>query len=280
MSLDLLGWSLRIRSELAIAGAVPAEGAAAPDVMVSLGAAETLTGSTRFPYIFGDGTILFEPPGVGRYRIEPDRIIVEPAPGAAEDDVAALLVATALPALLWMRGCFVLHAACVVGAREGAFAFAGASGTGKSLLSASLVREGRSLVGDDTVILTTEGAQVIAAGLPGGQFVADVETLSLAERAYAEVPPEQRRGEAPLKAICLLRPADGTEPGLTRLESVQSVAALLANRHRPAVPRGLRLEARSLEQAGNIAGLVPIYALDFDPARIAPDALITLLAEA
>lgn len=70
--------------------------------------------------------------------IAPTIRIVRTRDDAHIDDVGAQLIANALPALLWLSGSFMLHAACVRLPSGGVVAIAGHSGSGKSRLAGAL----------------------------------------------------------------------------------------------------------------------------------------------
>lgn len=274
---DYFGWGLTFRSELTISGGAPIR-TGEPDVRIALGRA-TLTGRTIEcpPYRFGDGEIFLDVPDVARYLIEPDRIVVEPAAGAASDHVEALLIATAIPALLWLRGAYVLHASCTVAPDGKAVAFTGPSGSGKSLLCAQLVRSGWSLVGEDSITLKESMAELSAAGLPAALHISRPPPEPREPRTLLEVPPEQHRREALLNAIFDLKPRAGAPLAVRRLNRVAALTALLTNRHRPAVPHGLRMEGDCLAKAASIAAVIPVRTVEFDPAELSAAALIERL---
>jgi hypothetical protein len=93
-------------------------------------------------------------------------------PNADVSEIEALLVATALPAILWMRGRFVLHAAAVLmPGRDAAIAIAGPSGVGKSAALAQLIVRGAAVLADDSVSVAVGASGLIASGLPSVYFV-------------------------------------------------------------------------------------------------------------
>src|SRR5277367_5558216 len=93
-------------------------------------------------------------PGVATYRCRARAITVAPCPSAAPTDLSELLVASALPAALWMQGRLVLHAAAVCTHAGGrALGLMGRSGSGKSTLAAGLVARGAVLLADDSIAI-------------------------------------------------------------------------------------------------------------------------------
>lgn len=159
----LTGYGLRLASQLAVPGAMPEAGDAAPDVMI---VREPPTSTQAGPvYALMPDGLQFMCAGVATYRIGTDTIAVAPDPDAAPGAVSGMLVATALPALLWLRGRFVLHAAAAQLAGGDAVAIAGGTGSGKSTVLAQLVDAGAALLGDDTIAFDPATARY-ASGWP------------------------------------------------------------------------------------------------------------------
>ena len=89
-----------------------------------------------------------------------DKIVgICPAPHSSGHSVLHLLGDQVLPRILAHEGELVLHAA---GARSerGMVLFAGASGSGKSSLAASLHNGGYQLVGDDAIVVSQSGGTI------------------------------------------------------------------------------------------------------------------------
>lgn len=194
-----------------------------------------------------DGTALtFDAPGVARYRCTPNAIApLPPAPDTPSDMVEALLVATALPASLWLDGAFMLHASAVVPAGETvALVIAGRSGSGKSRLAAALLARGARLVADDSVAIRGDRC----SGLAGGYH------LGAPGEARAFHPVAHGCASARLGAILVLD--DIAAP--VRVRGVEAVAMLLAHRHRANAARHAGLEPRALADAARLARDVAI----------------------
>ena len=200
--------------------------------------------------------LLFTLPGVGQYRCLPGSIEITPEPGCDGEALTDLLIATALPATQWMRGHFMLHAAAVIlPGRTGALAVSGISGSGKSTVAAELLARGASLLADDSVSLTPNGGEWLAAGLPGGLFQIDT---SPGGRSFQPVPNEHAVRQAALGGILVLGERSAT-PRIRRLDGPEAVARLLAMQHRPRVPAFLGLRRKALSQAVGIAQSVAVY---------------------
>lgn len=265
----VLGWGLRIASAVRIPGAAdcPDTGAAA-DVTVSL------TRSQALPPLPGlyqwDGTTLdFAPPGVARYRITRDAIEIAPCPGASRSEIAGLLVATAFPALLWLRGRFVLHAAGLVPVPGGgALAIAGPSGAGKSTLARQLTREGARLLGDDSLAIDSGPDDPLCRGLPGGLF------LGSADRRRFTAVPDGLAG-ARLGAVLVLSP--GADAAIGTLAGAAAFDALMQHRHRPRVPAILGQQRVVMDAASALVQTIRIAELRFDKDRHAPQELAAMI---
>jgi hypothetical protein len=207
-------------------------------------------------YSLAGETLLFSAPGVARYACRPGEIDIAPVEDANPDDVQALLIATALPAILWMEAAFVLHAgAIVLPGRDRAIALAGPSGIGKSTIVAQLVEAGARLVADDSLCIERRDAGLRVSGLPGGLF-APVEGSD--RRGFRVVPRTGiSRGE-PLGAIVILsrNPAGWA---IERLAPIAAVEQLLANRHRPRIPAILGRTAQVLRICAEWLSPVPVH---------------------
>jgi hypothetical protein len=252
------GFGLRIASEVAIPGAQVCE-PGTPDLTIVEGSAQLSKVERELgPYRIGERALMFSMPGVARYRCDGGhRITVERERGSVEEDVAAMLIATAIPACLWMRGEIVLHAATAVlpGYRTGV-AFAGRSGSGKSALLAALLDEGARVVGDDAVCIRDHAGTSIAAGLPAAvqPRVTDVRT----QRRFVEVPPERQLAGCEL-GMLVVAEAGITRP--TRLHGSDALKAIMGNLHRPRVPRLLGLTPGLLPRLAKLASSLAIYSI-------------------
>lgn len=92
--------------------------------------------------------------GVADFLIDPRACLIQcrPAPDTALTSVRHLLLDQMLPRLVGQQGRLVLHASAVLD-RGRAIGFVGRSGWGKSTLAASLVCDGKTAFGDDSLLL-------------------------------------------------------------------------------------------------------------------------------
>jgi hypothetical protein len=231
----------------------------------SIGKADAING----PYSRTGDALLFDAAGVARYYAPSFRqLFVEPYPDADPLDVAELLIATALPMLLWMRGGLVLHAAGIVPAgSQDAIAIAGPSGIGKSTLAVGLLKSGAHLVGDDSLWLTQRNQEPLVTGLSGAMFLSNGKS---SPRSEMVISPASHVDQARLSAIITLKITDGqTQAVPRRLHGVDAVEALLRNRHRPKIPAILGQEAALLPQCILHCRTLPIYELTITNGDVA-----------
>ena len=269
-----------VRSDLALPGGIALGDddprvAAGVDIEIIEGdAALNGPASVLGPYRLAGDSLLFEMARVALYRCDAGRrIIVERIGGTSESEAARYLIATALPALLWMRGEIVLHmAAAIMPGATRAVAIGGVSGGGKSTILAQLVAMGASVVADDTLCLRFDGSAMTVSGLAAGYFVA-----TGAQRGFEMVPPEHQAASAQLAALVMLGPrTESGGPIFSALSGVAALEALLASRHRPRIPTLLGKNRALLPVLARLSGTLPIQrwnrqegAPALDPAELA-----------
>ena len=248
----LTGYGLRLASQLAVPGAVADGDSAPPDITITL---EPVQPTAPAPlYSLTDTGLTFACPEVATYRIARESIAIVPDPATTLDRVGAMLVATALPALLWLRGRFVLHAAAVQFPDGGAFAIAGGTGSGKSTVLAQLVAGGAALIGDDTIAFDP-ATGALASGLAGGWFAMSGE----GERHFVPASPDRACAAAAIGAIMVLETTVSGTGDAEPLAPVAAVAHLLASLHRPKIPALIGRSGETLRHATLLAATIPLY---------------------
>ena len=253
----LTGFGLAIASDRVIRGTL-ADGrasAGAADLVI-----ETLASIAPVapppPVYRWDGEILtFTAPGVAHYRCRRDRITIAAEHDADPDMVCALLISTALPAVLWLRGDSVLHAAALVSPAGSALAVAGPSGVGKSTVVHQAIQSGATLLADDSIRLAQKGDRVCGSGLAGGYHCGPPGD---AARIFHRVVHGPATAGAPLRAVVFLSRAPGP-PSLERLDAITGLECLLANQHRPAIPAMIGRTAETLALLGRVARDCEMY---------------------
>jgi hypothetical protein len=109
------------------------------------------------------GGYLFHFPELADFRVDAAGGVIRchPAAGTPPETIRHLFLDQVIPLVLSRRGKLVLHASAVV-MPEGASAFIGMAGMGKSTLAASLADQGFPLLTDDCLVLEENGKQFSA----------------------------------------------------------------------------------------------------------------------
>jgi hypothetical protein len=254
----LSGFGLSIESDRDVPGTLPDPSPAGtmPDLRITTLAPLSPAALPQAVYCWENEVLTFSAQGVGRYFCRRDAIDVAAEQGGDPGMVAALLIATALPALLWLRGDTMLHAAGVVApSGRSALAIAGPSGIGKSALIAQLVADGGSLLADDSICLRRRNDEVEGSGLPSGYHLRQADDRS---RDFHATPPGRAIRAATIGAVVILGRTGGV-PMLTRLDPIAALEGLLANLHRPAVPALIGRRAETLATMAFIARNLAVY---------------------
>lgn len=113
------------------------------------------------------GSFRIAAPGFGEHFVAADGATIETrVPEVAEDQWQRLFFAQVVPVAAAAQGLDLLHASAIE--LEGrAVAFTGASGIGKTSLTAQLVARGHGFVTDDVLAVETDGATLLAHPGPG-----------------------------------------------------------------------------------------------------------------
>ena len=142
---------------------------------------------TRF-YRTGEGYML-RFPDLGDFEVSADGRVVRawPVPGIFEDTMQHLYLNQVLPLALSKQGRIVFHASAIE-TENGAIAFLGESGRGKSTLAASFASGGQRFLTDDALLLDpTEGGYLVQPSHPSIRLWDDSQEALLA--ADAELAP-------------------------------------------------------------------------------------------
>jgi hypothetical protein len=223
--------------------------------------------------VTGDSAVLLVPE-VGRFRISGGRdILVQPDPGASARNVRLFLLGSALGAVLHQRALLPLHAnAIVVDGR--AIAFMGHPGAGKSTMAGWFHDRGYPVLADDVCVVTTgQGGELLAhPGLPRLRLwrealeasgrTAEGYELSFDDMDKFNVPIRQElRHAAPIDHLYLLEQApEGAAGGISRLQGVAAVDALVANTYRGAYLPLMGGTQRHLMACIELARRLPVFA--------------------
>jgi hypothetical protein len=166
-------------------------------------------------------------------------IVIDPVAGASELDVRSYLMGSLFAVICHQRGLLPLHASAIE-TPQGAVAFLGASGAGKSSLVAFLARRGHRVVADD-ICIVNPAAPHEQRVLPVAPWLklwdATLEAMGESShglaRVFADDDKYRYRLQQPdsataLADLILLERDDAlTEPIFERLAPVQAVRAVL-----------------------------------------------------
>jgi hypothetical protein len=156
----ICGWQLQ--SEILLEGIRALPEVSAPDFVIELGALAQQAGrGTAFGPVLArlpDGSLLFDPPEIGRALIFGNRVIVEACAGATPGELQAFVLGPVLVLLGHVRDYLPLHASCVELPR-GAAAFSGPARAGKSSLAAGLAQRGHALLAEDVCMVAPGAGQ-------------------------------------------------------------------------------------------------------------------------
>lgn len=137
-----------------------------PDIVIDIGAVpprlDELVVERPFFQASADGRCRYAVPDVASYLInaEASHVTVAPEMDPAAADIRIFLFGTVFGLLCYKRGLLPLHASCVrIG--NGAVAFAGQSGIGKSTLAANFVRRGHTVLTDDITVIAPGRADTV-----------------------------------------------------------------------------------------------------------------------
>ena len=195
----------------------------------------------------------------------------------SSDTLQHIAMDSLLPRLISENGGLVLHAATVSDGAE-ALCFVGASGQGKSTLSAAMEREGWTLLGDDAIEIWTEGDEILARSPYRSLRLFPDSTQQL----FGDTPPNiapvadyldkwridsddvaQPCDPIRLKAVFVLGPDDGSDTiSLKRMSQTELCMALIAQSFAldPIEPNGVR---RRMKTAGTVASVIPGYEINY-----------------
>jgi len=146
---------------------------------------------------------LLKLPNVGKYlATNGNQIIVDPKPGATNDEIRLFLLGSVFGAILHQRGYLPLHGSAVKIHNE-AMVIIGNSAAGKSTLAASLDKAGYSLISDDisAILLKESGQCVILGGTPFLKLWKDTTDILYPNSSFSRVRPQIRKYRIPAAKI-------------------------------------------------------------------------------
>jgi hypothetical protein len=263
------GFGQSIDSAFPIPGALSLawDSKCSPGLVILRDASATSENTAPAGFSREDNRLRLTVPGLATYLCSERAIVVAPCGSAASADVSEVLIASALPAALWMQGRLVLHAAAVCnGVGAPAVGILGRSGAGKSTLAAHLVARGTRLLADDSIAIAGDPSGLTASGLPGGLFL----RADSGARQFRPLASSQTIDAARLGAFILLDEA-ATGANVTRLSAVRAIEALLTHLHRARAPNLMNMQAEVLRDCAKLAQSIPVYACRASNAMLEGD---------
>jgi len=264
-------YELGIRSEFPLPGLVAAE-QGADDVVIRrrrLDHSEqvAMRSSTYF---------LGETAGVGTFLVRHGKeIIVDAAPGVDESLLGTILLGPIMAVLLRQRGLAVLHASGIA-INDGAIAFLGKSGWGKSTLAEAFYARGYGVVTDDVMAIRLDGSHPrVSPGSPSIKLFPDAATFfgcdvrdtrsvhSRTEKRAHGVPLRSPQGSLPIRRMYVL--AAGERNEITPIDPREAFVELARNSRAVVLLTDAVSRAAHFRQCGQLAAQVPIVRLSRRP---------------
>jgi hypothetical protein len=241
----LIAYDRIIESAVALPGALDAPGDARPEWRVTVEAVEDAP-----PFapecVWRDAQLVWSINPAEQHVVTDRHLALRHRSEADARSVSENAIANGLPALAWIAGNVVMHAAAVV-----------MPGADSATVLNELMQAGASLLADDTLVLRREGNRWIGSGLAGGWFM---RTNNGSDRAFSIAPAERRLRRAAIGAfICLsLEKAEVAESAVQRINGIAAISALLNHRHRALVAGAIGSQSANLATFAEVAATVPI----------------------
>lgn len=163
---------------------------AAPDVTIAFGQIPKGIPNARAKgvrYQAAPGEFLLNVDNIAGYHVtEGRRIVIDPKPNAATEEIILFLMGSAMGALLHQRNMLPLHAGSIL-VDGAAVLFTGPSGIGKSTIVAAFEKRGLTVLSDDVCAVYAEAGKEanVYAGFPRIKLWAD--TLEMLETPTKEL---------------------------------------------------------------------------------------------
>lgn len=226
-------------------------------------------------YQLSENDFILKVTGIAKYRVQNGNIItIEAEKGVSENEVRLFLYGSAFAALFHQRGMMPLHATTVYN-NDGAIAFAGNSGAGKSTTSFSLIETGKfNLVSDDITILHYKDDKIqVQPGMPHVKLWADVleyssKDISTLKNIRSEIqkyryPVESQFSDQPveLRALYFLSSQHQKEVTLTPVTGTEKFNLLQNNIFRSQFITGKEMQEKYFRLTTAVLQKVKVFRL-------------------
>jgi hypothetical protein len=228
---------------------------------------------------------------VGAFLIKGGREIIIDAPDDIDEKILRLfLLGRVLGSLLHQRGLLVLHASAVT-VDDGAVAFLGGKGYGKSTTAAAMYTFGHTLVTDDILALQVDDVAlpVVFPGYPqmrlwpeAAESLGDsVETLPRLHPDFEKRARQAARGFSstplPLRRIYLL--ADGESHKIEPLRPQEAFLEVVRHSYAVKLLEATETNSRHFLQAKKLIDSVPVFRLSRPESLTGLPELVRLVKE-
>jgi hypothetical protein len=285
-----LVYGLTVQSELPLWG--PVTSLAPPDVTIHYGSVPEAIAEPS-PGAGADATaaqILTEKTGLARYLIQGgNRITIDAGPGADLGILQANVLGGGMAILLKQRGCLVLHASAIA-MDQGAIAFTGGAGWGKSTLVAYCwYRRGYRIITDDILALTmAELRPTTRSSYPRLKLSSDIAQaleLNLETLPYLHENSSKRlqsleagfhADPCPLQALVILKGGEALEIQVAKPHDAFQAVMAFSNTHPQSISPTQQVP--QLQQCAKLIQTTPILVLKRPrwPPKVTRESLLAL----
>ncbi len=213
---------------------------------------------------------------VGVFRLSAGRMIeFWLTPGVEQDFVRYFLIGNLMAMLLHQRGRLVLHASCVGVGEQGAIAFVGQSGAGKSTIAAAFDAAGHPIISDDIAAVDLERGLEVPTGYSFFKIApaaADALGFDAAQLTYLHTHEPHKKGlvirnqaeaDRPRRLLGIFLLAIGEADELAPVPAREALLALL--QHTFPTRLNQRDDGQQLRQLAALVGRVSIYQFQRPP---------------
>lgn len=279
-------YNLGIHSELPLPELIATS--STPDVVVRFGKLD----SPEQQKSDGGNYFRGEVAGLGMFLVQGGcEIVIDPVPDVEESILRPIILGPILAILLRQRGLLVLHASSFA-TKDGAVAFIGESGWGKSTLAAAFHTKGYSVLTDDVMAIQLGAHPLVLPSFPQVKLWPEAaasmghapESLPLLNSQSEKLVHRLMHGfwqtSLPLMRIYVLdRPAENTRHEIVPLQLQESFVELVRHSRAVSLLNAPDFLSDHLRQCANLVKDVPICRLKRQRSLAALPDLVKLVEE-